>query len=120
MHTFKYIGNLLSDSEVVAHVTNNPTLKNVSFEVRKEETYCKLAANQVHMLDTCWVFIWKRPSKQLSDYLDMTKFAKQGEIVFLLKPANEFFSSSVDNERYELVADHKIIKYGQDGYPLLS
>ena len=37
--------------------------------------------------------------------------------MFLDKPVNDFFSSSVVNERYELVADHKIIKEGQDGHP---
>ena len=47
-----------------------------------------------------------------------TKFAKQVEIVFVRKPVNaDFFSSSVKNERYELVADHKMIKGGQDGHP---
>ena len=65
------------------------------------------------MLDTCWVLIADEPSKQLSDYLAMTKFAKQGEIVFGEKPeADDFSSSSVLNERYELVADRKIIKKG--------
>ena len=68
------------------------------------------------MLDTCCVEIDERPSKQLSDYLDMTKFAKQGEIVFLRKPDNDF-SSSVKNERYELVAGRKIIEYWQDVHP---
>ena len=117
LHTFKY--SYLSDSVVVAHVTNNPTLKNVRFGVTvdEEETYLKFAANQVHMLDTCWVLIMDKPSQQLPDYLDMTKFAKQGEIVFHRKPVNDFFSSSVDNERYELVAGHKIIKPRQDGHP---
>ena len=111
----------LSDSVVVFHVTNNPTLKNVHFWV-EEETYCKLAANQVHMLDTCCVVLGDSPSKQLSDYLDMkpTKFAKQVEIVFRNRPVNDFSSSSVENERYELVTDHKIIYSGQDGYPGLN
>ena len=44
LHIFKY-GYYLSDSVVVAHVTNNPTLKNVRFFIQKEETYFELAAN---------------------------------------------------------------------------
>ena len=61
LHTFKY-GDCLSDSMVVAYVSNNPTLKNVHFWVEEEETYLKLAANQVHMLDTCWVMIDESPT----------------------------------------------------------
>ena len=117
LHTFKYIYRELKDEVVVTYVINNETLKNVSFEV-KEETYLKLAANQVKLLDTCSVVIIERPTKQLSDYLDTkpTRFAKRVEITFWGKPINKDFSKGAMNERYQLVVDHKIIKEGEDGH----
>ena len=118
LHRFMRPKTILKDKLVVENITNNKTLKNISFVVFREETYFKLAYKQVNMLDTFSVIIYGNPSKCLAEYLATkpSKFSNQVNIIFYSKPADDNFFAGEVNERYELL-ENTIVKESEDGHP---